>query len=107
MRTSIITLCLIQCLLCVGCAHRFSGDFVFKNSSSTQIRAEVIGLEYPPSPGVLIPGATKTAHMYPMRLPSEVTLLWVEGVRYSPRTDELSRTNVSLSALPQYPCSGD
>jgi len=106
MRTSIITLCLLQCLLCAGCAHRFTGNFEFKNSSTTQIWAEVTGLEYPPPAGALIPGARKTAHMYPMRLPSEVTLLWIEGARYAPRADEQSHTNISLTALPRYPGSG-
>jgi hypothetical protein len=111
MRTSHISLVLVFCLLCFGCAHRFTGDFSFKNSSTVGLWVEVSGLsnggrDNEPPVGALAPGTIASAQMEPIRLPEEVTILWSEGTTSRTTAAEQTHTNISLTGLPRFPDSG-
>jgi len=97
MRILITISCLLPCLVGIGCAHRFTGEFAFKNSSTRQLDVEVTGLPDNPPVGALVPGGCKTALMNPQRLPAAVTVSWSEVPDYSRGT----HTNISLSGLPR------
>ena|ERR1035437_2146722 len=111
MRTSHISFSLVFCLLCFGCAHRFTGHFSFTNSSTAGLWVDVSGLsnngrDLEPSPGALVPGMTKGSYMEPIRLPAEVTISWREESTSMTRSGEQIHTNISLSSLPRFPDSG-
>jgi hypothetical protein len=108
MRTATISLCLPLCVLCIGCAHRFTGTFEFTNNSTTRLWVQVSGFKPwdEPPVGVLVPGGTKGANMWPMRLPPQVTISWSEGDKKWTTAAEQIHTNISLLDLPRFPGKG-
>ena len=98
---------LLLAIMITGCAHRFYGTFIFKNSSNTQLWAEASGFKSDLPVGVLIPGALKGSGMEPMQLPKFATIFWSEGKAYWSTKAEQNQTNISLSSLSTFPGSGN
>jgi hypothetical protein len=73
-------LLIIACAIALsGCAHRFTGDVVFMNKSTTKLWAEVSGFDDNPRCGVLVPGASASSMVGYIRIPQQATLSWCEG----------------------------
>jgi hypothetical protein len=99
----------------LGCAHRFTGDFLFKNSSTNELLVHASGWRGNPPvmpPWMILdgdhlaPGAYQDLGFNPMRLPETVTIAWnVMETNWTKVTDH-GTTNVSLSTLPTYPGAG-
>jgi len=97
MRASFTIFYSFLCLVAAsGCAHRFSGTFGFRNTSTNEI---VVDVSQPIGPvGVLVPGARATLSLNPVELPPEVTVSWSQ----SPDHSRGSHTNILLSVLPKH-----
>jgi len=90
-------LSLLALAFVAGCAHRFRGTIVFRNSSSTRLDwVTPSGFENKPIAGVIPPGAGKYSMMNSMSLPRQISIQWtIAGTSAS--------TNIVLPSLPAFP----
>lgn len=101
MRTFSIISAFLFLPLLSGCAHRFSGGFVFTNSSTKRLWVQASGFERSPPVGILAPGVSAGSGMNPQRLPEVATISWSEDGVVG-----MARTNISLAQLPFLPGRG-
>jgi len=79
-----------------GCAHRFGGTIVFRNSSTTPLDwVTSSGFEREPIAGFIGPGASKGSMLNSMSLPKEITIRWTIG-------GTSSSTNIMLPSVPPF-----
>jgi hypothetical protein len=100
-RPTIFVVLYFSVFLLTGCAHRFTGCFVFTNSSQTQVSASVNISDYWPltDPVAIQPTNSWICDIRerPLRLPQQAVVTWTEAGSLE------TYTNISLSAMPMFP----